>query len=68
MKFLPAVLLFLSPLLLIFGCSKGLTEEEINTKIQACTEKNMGYTYLKDYRKDIYEIVCVSSTHIKPVK
>ena len=52
----------LSILLLIvaslFGCSK-VSQEELDAKIQKCTEAGMLYTYMKDFRGKPYDVTCV---------
>jgi hypothetical protein len=41
------------------GCSK-VSEEELQSKIDKCTESGMNYTYLRDFKGDPYEVMCVS--------
>ncbi|NTV50399.1 MAG: hypothetical protein HGB32_05765 [Geobacteraceae bacterium] len=48
-------------LLLTFltGCTK-VNEEELKNKIDACTAAGMNYTYLRDYRGNPYDVMCVA--------
>ena len=48
-------------LLLTFltACTK-INEEELKTKIDACTAAGMNYTYLRDYRGNPYDVMCVA--------
>jgi hypothetical protein len=48
-------------LLLTFltGCTK-VNEEELKAKIDACTAAGMNYTYLRDYRGNPYDVMCVA--------
>ena len=41
------------------GCSK-VSEEELQSKIDKCTEAGMNYSYLRDFKGDPYEVMCVS--------
>lgn len=50
-------LLFL--LTLLTACSTA-TEEELKTKIDACTAAGMNYTYLRDFRGQPYDVMCVA--------
>jgi hypothetical protein len=50
------VLLFLSALLA--GCS-NVPQEELDAKIQKCTDAGMLYTYMKDFRGKPYDVTCV---------
>lgn len=34
-------------------------EEELQAKIDKCTAAGMNYTYLRDYKGDPYEVMCV---------
>lgn len=43
----------------VLGCTK-VSEEELQSKIDKCTEAGMNYTYLKDFKGDPYEVMCVS--------
>lgn len=43
----------------VTGCTK-VSEEELQAKIDKCTEAGMNYTYLKDFKGDPYEVMCVS--------
>jgi hypothetical protein len=44
---------------LLAGCSK-VSDEELQAKIDKCTEAGMNYTYLRDFRGEPYEVMCVS--------
>lgn len=50
-------LLFL--LVLTAGCTK-VNEGELKAKIDKCTAANMDYTYLKDFRGNPYDVMCVA--------
>ncbi|MBC7961624.1 MAG: hypothetical protein H7Y05_01625 [Steroidobacteraceae bacterium] len=41
------------------GCSK-VSEAEIQAKIDKCSAAGMNYTYLKDFRGQPYDVMCVS--------
>jgi hypothetical protein len=43
----------------ISGCTK-VSDEELQDKINKCTEAGMNYTYLRDFKGDPYEVMCVS--------
>jgi len=43
----------------ITGCTK-VSDEELQAKINKCTEAGMNYTYLRDFKGDPYEVMCVS--------
>jgi hypothetical protein len=43
----------------VSGCSK-VSEVELQSKIDKCTETGMNYTYLRDFKGDPYEVMCVS--------
>jgi PBP1b-binding outer membrane lipoprotein LpoB len=43
---------------LIAGCSSP-TQEELNAKINKCTEAKMEFTYLKDYKGKPVDVICV---------
>ena len=42
----------------LFGCSK-VSQEELDAKINKCTEADMEYTYMKDYAGKPYDVICV---------
>jgi hypothetical protein len=44
---------------LMAGCAK-VSEEELKTKIDACTAAGMNYTYLNDYRGRPFDVMCVA--------
>lgn len=44
---------------LVTGCTK-VSEEELQAKINKCTASGMNYTYLRDFRGEPYEVMCVS--------
>jgi hypothetical protein len=46
-------------LTLLVGCTK-VSEEELKTKADACTASGMNYTYLKDWRGNPYDVMCVA--------
>jgi uncharacterized protein YceK len=50
------ILLLLSALLA--GCS-NVPQEELDAKIQKCTDAGMEYTYMKDFRGKPYDVTCV---------
>jgi len=54
MKIAPFLLL-----ILLAGCTK-VSEQELNTKIDACTAAGMDYTYLRDFRGNPYDVMCVA--------
>ena len=54
MKIAPFLLL-----VLLAGCTK-VSDEELQTKINACTAAGMNYTYLNDFRGKPYDVVCVA--------
>lgn len=41
------------------ACTK-VSEEELQAKIDKCTSAGMNYTYLRDFRGEPYEVMCVS--------
>lgn len=45
-------------LTLLAGCTK-VSDEELKVKIDACTAAGMNYTYLKDWRGNPYDVMCV---------
>ena len=51
-------LLLLLLTIMLFGCS-NVSQEELNAKINKCTEANMDYTYMKDFRGKPYDVTCV---------
>ena len=54
MKIAPFLLL-----ILLAGCTK-VSEQELKTKIDACTAAGMNYTYLRDFRGNPYDVMCVA--------
>jgi len=40
------------------GCSK-VSQDELDAKINKCTEAGMEYTYMKDFRGKPYDVTCV---------
>lgn len=42
----------------VYGCS-NVSQEELNAKINKCTEAGMVYTYMKDFRGKPYDVTCV---------
>lgn len=54
MKFYFMVLLFF-----LAACAKT-SEEELNRKINACSAAGMDYTYLRDYKGEPYDVMCVA--------
>ena len=53
------VMVCVTAVFLVAGCTK-VSEEELQAKINKCTEAGMNYTYLRDYKGDPYEVMCVS--------
>jgi uncharacterized protein YceK len=52
------LLLLLLIIMSFFGCS-SVSQEELDAKINKCTEAGMEYTYMKDYRGNPYDVTCV---------
>lgn len=46
-------------LVLVAGCSKT-DENELQSKIAACTAAQMDYTYLRDFKGQPYDVMCVA--------
>lgn len=46
-------------LAILAGCSK-VSDEELKVKIDACTAAGMNYTYLRDFRDNPYDVMCVA--------
>jgi hypothetical protein len=44
---------------LLAGCTK-VSEEELKIKIDACSAAGMNYTYLRDYKGQPYDVMCVA--------
>lgn len=44
---------------LLAGCTK-VSEEELKIKIDACSAAGMNYTYLRDFRGQPYDVMCVA--------
>jgi hypothetical protein len=42
----------------LVGCS-SLTQDEVNAKIYKCTEANMEYTIMQDYRGKPVDVICI---------
>jgi hypothetical protein len=42
----------------VTGCTKT-REEDLQAKIDKCTAAGMNYTYLRDFKGDPYEVMCV---------
>ena len=40
------------------GCS-NVSQEELDAKIQKCTDAGMLYTYMNDFRGKPYDVTCV---------
>jgi hypothetical protein len=40
------------------GCTK-IREEDLQAKIDKCTAAGMNYTYLRDFKGDPYDVMCV---------
>jgi len=59
MKWLAVVICLAGCTFLVAGCTK-VSEEELQAKINKCTEAGMNYTYLRDFKGDPYEVMCVS--------
>ena len=43
----------------VAGCSK-VSEAELQEKINKCAAAGMNYSYLRDFKGDPYEVMCVS--------
>ena len=52
------LLLMLLISMVLFGCAE-VTQEELNAKINKCSQAGMAYTYMKDYAGKPYDVVCV---------
>jgi len=50
--------LFLILVGMLCGCS-NVSQEELDAKINKCTEAGMLYTYMKDFRGKPYDVTCV---------
>lgn len=44
---------------ILAGCSK-VSDAELKVKIDACTAAGMNYTYMKDYKGEPYDVMCVA--------
>ncbi len=51
-------LILLVAVAVLAGCS-NVPQEELDAKIQKCTEAGMEYTYMKDFRGKPYDVTCV---------
>jgi hypothetical protein len=51
-------LLFVLLIVSLSGCSSP-TQEELNDKINKCSEAQMEFTYLRDYNGKPVDVVCV---------
>ena len=51
-------LLLLLLLIMLSGCS-NVSQQELDAKINKCTESGMLYTYMKDFRGKPYDVTCV---------
>lgn len=40
------------------GCS-NVSQDELDAKINKCTQAGMEYTYMKDFRGKPYDVTCV---------
>lgn len=54
MKFISLLILVLAA-----GCSTA-SDSELKAKIDACTAAGMNYTYLRDFRGQPYDVMCVA--------
>jgi len=45
--------------IILAGCSK-VSEAELKVKIDACNAAGMNYTYLRDFRGNPYDVMCVA--------
>ena len=52
------ILLFIL-LTLLVGCTK-VSDEELKAKSDACTAAGMNFTYLRDFRGNPYDVMCVA--------
>lgn len=50
--------LIILPIALLCGCS-NVSQEELDAKIDKCTQADMEYTYMKDFRGKPYDVTCV---------
>lgn len=46
-------------LTMLAGCTT-VSEVELKAKIDACTAAGMNYTYLRDFRGNPYDVMCVA--------
>jgi hypothetical protein len=40
------------------GCAKT-REEDLQAKVDKCTAAGMNYTYMRDFKGDPYEVMCI---------
>jgi hypothetical protein len=52
-------LLHLFVFIFMAGCTK-VSENELKAKIDACANAGMSYTYLKDFKGNPYDVMCVA--------
>ncbi len=52
-------MLLLLFVILLAGCTK-VSEDELNVKINKCAAAGMDYTYLKDFKGNPYDVMCVA--------
>ena len=43
----------------VMGCSK-VSEAELQEKINKCSAAGMNYSYMRDFKGDPYDVMCVS--------
>lgn len=46
-------------LTILAGCTRT-SENELKAKVDACTAAGMHYTYLRDFRGEPYDVMCVA--------
>lgn len=42
----------------VTGCTK-VSEEELQVKVDKCSSAGMNYTYMRDFKGDPYDVMCV---------
>lgn len=46
-------------LTMLSGCVSA-SEQELKTKVDACTSAGMDYSYLRDFKGQPYDVMCVA--------
>ena len=57
---LSCVVFFLVCCLFSVTACSTVSDEELQAKIEKCTAAGMDYTYLRDFKNEPYEVMCVS--------